>query len=311
MAEAEVIEKEEDVEEEVVEKEKSLYEAGLEALEKREKEEPKKEDKKDEPSKPEEEGTTEDKEEEGYYADESEEDEPTPPAPSAAAPAEVRDEWKNLSPLERYLAENLRPLTITGTRNNKEVTYQIYSVDNIPEDFEFASRSAERQTLVALDRMERKAEQLQNQFQADQNKVSSDKFQQDQARDIRTDLATLQREGEIPLGTPNVNPDDDPKLQMARDVLEFYEKENARRLEQANRGERLYHRLSYYDAYWMWKRTNHTVSEEQKKEDEERKEISRRTARGQRQGAGARTTKRLDLPSNASWDDVINAALGE
>lgn len=302
MAEAEQEEQKEEIQDE-----RSLEQVALEAYDKLEEkdeqaksEEKPKEDEKDESA--EEEAESEKESEEGYFADEVEEE------PDEEVPQQVKDEWKNLSPLQQYLAENIQPLTISGTLNGKPTSLQVYAVENIPSDFEFDSRGSERQALVNLDRMERKAERLEDQFNQQQQQREAENFSEQENRDIRTDIADLQRAGELPLFTPGEDVDSDPKAETARKVLDFYNKENQERFQNSQRSGRLYNRISYKDAYYLWKAQNPEVNEEQKAEDSERKEITRRAAKAGR-GATAKEYKKLDLPMDASWDQVINAAL--
>ena len=105
--------------------------------------------------------------------------------------------------------------------------------------------------------------------------------------------------------------DTDPKAETARQVLDFYNKENVKRLEASQKEGRMFHHLSYEDAFHLWKAQNPEVNKEQKAEDSERKTITRRAARGQRQGATQSETRKINLPRSANWDQVINAAMGE
>jgi hypothetical protein len=307
MSEAEDIQAAEKEIEQTGAKPESLEQVALDALDKKTAEGAKDEPQTQRPEKTEETAKAGEKEEEGYYADDVEDEEEATGREESLS--EIRKEWQNLSPLEQYLAERIPPLTIKGTVDGRKQTLQIYDVTNIPGDFEFASRSEERAALVSLGRMERKAEQLEAEFKAEEQQKQNVEFQNKERADIRADIAALQREGEIPLGTPGTDPDTDPKLQIARDVLAYYEAENAKRLEQANRAGRLFNRLSYYDAYRLWKLDNPKVSEEQQAEDKERKAVTRRAARGQRQGATQRESKRVDLPRTASLEEVAFAAL--
>ena len=244
-------------------------------------------------------------EDDGYFADEIEAE------PAEEVPEQVKDEWKNLTPLQRYLADQIQPITIEGTINGKTERLQIYAVENIPANFEFNSRADERLTLVNLDRMERKAERLEQEFNSQEQRMTEQKFKDQENADIRADIAELQREGELQTFTRGTDVDNDPKAETAREVLDYYNKENTKRLEQSNREGRLFHRLSYKDAYYLWKAQNAKVGNEQKAEDNERKEITRRAARGQRQGSSSSSTRKFNLPRNANWDQVINAAMGE
>lgn len=269
------------------------------------KEEPKEasEEKEDSPS---EDKSKEQSEEDGYYADEGSESEP-----SEDVVDEVREEWKNLSPLQQYLAENIQPLTIQGTIDGKERSLQVYAVENIPDNFEFASHSAERLALVNLARMDTKATDLERQFNLNQQQTEAQRFTEQENRDIQSDIADLQRNGDIPLFTRGMDVDTDPKAETAREVLDFYNRENTARARAAQEQGRLYHHISYKDAYYLWKAQNpEKVSEEQKAEDRERRQITRRTARTG-QGAQSREVRKTNLPRTASWDQVINAAYGE
>lgn len=288
----------------------TLEEAAMQAFDKVPTEEEKPEVKEEvQVEEPKEEKETEEEpkeEEEGYYADELEEDEP-----SEEVPESVKEEWKNLTPLQRYLADNIDPLTITGNIDGKPTSLKIYAVENIPRNFEFDSKADERLALVNLDRMERKAEKLEEEFNLKQQQEAANHFSEQENIDIRRDIADLQREGELPLFTKGMNVDEDPKAEIAREVLDFYNKENQKRLEVSNSQGRLFHRLSYKDAYYLWKATNKPVDPKLQAEDKERQEITSRQAKSQRQGAPSRESRKLGLPRNANWDQIINAVLGE
>ncbi len=271
------------------------------------KEEVKEEEKVDDKAKEEKDLEEAEKEIEGYFADEGLEDEAeeeaTPTLPDGQAPQTPQEQ------LAAYVYGNLNSINVSGLVNGKPKTISVKVAEELPDDFQFGSIKDQSIFLEAVSGNAVRAQSLAQQFLNNQQQAEGQRFSNQERRDIATDIAKLQREGEIPTFTPGVNVDEDPRAETAREVLKFLETENAKRLQAANNNERLFNRLSFEDAYYIWKSRNNKTGESQKAEDKERKEIA---ARQPKQGRGSNPSeqpKRVNLPSTAGWDQIINESL--
>lgn len=239
---------------------------------------------------------------EGYYADEALEDE--------AEDEKVDEGAKNpQEALASYIYDGLQPIQVTGTSNGKTVNLSVKIAEELPDDFTFNSVKEEARFNQALAGQAITARNMADKYLAEQQQQEAMAFTARERRDIATDIAKLQREGLIPTFTPGKSVDEDPRAEVAREVLKFYEAEKAKRLEAANRNERLYYPPSFEDAYYLWKSKNNQTGEKQKAEDKERKEIISRQPKTNRGADASDGRKGVGLPSTASWDQVINEAL--
>ncbi len=274
---------------------------------KEEEAESKEEEKVDNKAKEEEDLKEAEKEIEGYFADEGLEDETeeevTPTLPSGEAPRTPQEQ------LAAYVYDNLNSINVSGLVNGKPKTISVKVAEELPDDFQFGSIKDQSIFLEAVSGNAVRAQSLAQQFLNNQQQNETQRFTNQERRDIASDIAKLQREGEIPTFTPGVNVDDDPRAETAREVLKFLETENARRLQAANNNERLFNRLSFEDAYYIWKSRNNKTGESQKAEDAERKQIASRQPKQGRGSNPSEQPKRVNLPSTAGWDQIINESL--
>jgi hypothetical protein len=243
---------------------------------------------------------------EGYYADEvleDEEEETAPSLPDGTKPKTPQEE------LASYIYEGLQPITVTGTSGGKAVRLTVKVAEELPDDFEFSSVKDQASFNQSLAAQAISAKNLADSYLNTQQQQETQAYNARERRDIATDIAKLQREGLIPTFTPGMSVDEDPRAEVAREVLKFYEAEKAKRLEVANKNQRLYYPPSFEDAYYLWKSRNNQTGEKQKAEDKERKEIASRQAKPSRGANASEGKKGVGLPSTASWDQVINEAL--
>lgn len=249
--------------------------------------------------------TKKDEEEiEGYYADEViEDEEEQPPLPDGTKPKTPQEE------LAAYVYDGLQPITVVGTSGGKTVRMTVKMAEELPDDFEFNSVKDQASFNQSLAAQAISARNLADSYLNTQQQQEAQAYTAKERRDIASDIAKLQRAGLIPTFTPGMSVDEDPRAETAREVLKFYEAEKARRLETANANQRLYYPISYEDAYYLWKSRNNQTGEKQKAEDKERKEIAGRQPKASRGANASESKKRVDLPSTASWGQVINEAL--
>lgn len=237
---------------------------------------------------------------EGYYADEALEDEAEEEKAATTTPQDA---------LATHVYENLQPIQVTGTSNGKTVNLSVKVAEELPDDFSFNSVKEEAKFNQSLAAQAIHARNLADQYVSQRQQEEATAFTARERRDIATDIAKLQREGLIPTFTPGLSVDEDPRAEVAREVLKFYEAEKAKRLEAANANQRLYYPPSFEDAYYLWKSRNNQTGEKQKAEDKERKEIIARQPKTNRGANASEGRKGVGLPSTASWDQVINEAL--
>jgi len=239
------------------------------------------------------------KEIEGYYADEALEDEEVAEAANQSPQEE----------LAKYIYDGLQSINVVGVSNGKSVNLNLKVADELPDDFEFASIKDQARFNQAIASQAITARNLADRYLAQQQQVENTRYAAQERRDIATDIAALQRAGELPTFTPGTSVEEDPRAETAREVLKFYEDENAKRLTAANGNQRLYHHLSYEDAYYRWKQRQGTVSTAQKAEDTERKEITKRASKAGRGTEATAERKRVNLPYGTDLDRVIDEAL--
>jgi hypothetical protein len=185
---------------------------------------------------------------------------------------------------QQYIVQNIgEPLVIRGTRgvgdDAKEVEIKVFSPQEIPADFKFAS---EQQLLVAQEgfrRLENKAQDLLGKFRQDQSSNQAADFERRENESIREDIAELQKAGRFPKFTVRpgeANFDDSPEAKQVTDVLKFMNERNQYYLEQYNQG-RAYRHIGFAEAFSEWERTNpdrqasKKAAEDQRAEDEARK----------------------------------------
>lgn len=254
----------------------------------------------------------------GYYADEGlTEEEPASPSPAPAQPANPLPQ--SFTAQEQYVAQNIgQPITvrIKDTPDGPVRSVQAYSPDNLPDNFYFDSERDRLSAQVGFDNLSRKAEGLIEKYNQQEAQKKAQDFSSQEDRDIQRDIAFLQRNkvaGKDGLDLFKYQPNDprfenDPSVKEMQQVLEYYNQENQSRWQDSQRSGRQYRPLTYRDAFKIYRADNPVTTATQKKEDTERKDISRSLARGSRSATGdAPTQARPKLPRNASIDQIAHA----
>jgi hypothetical protein len=258
----------------------------------------------------------EDAELEGYFADEGLEDYEPPAPPTQPTPAS-QPLPQNFTAEEQYIAANIgQPINVRIKVGDQLQTVQAYSPENLPENFEFATERDRLAAQAGFDRLTRKAESLQADYQNQQQQIAAQEFSNQEDTDIQKDIAFLQRAqqaGKDGLGLFKYAPDDprfeeDPAVQEMQKVLDFYNQENRSRWEEAQRTGRQFRPLTYRDAFREYRYENPKVGPKQQKEDEERKKITKPLAQAAKStGDAAPKQQRPKLARNASIDQIIAA----
>lgn len=242
-----------------------------------EEEEP--EDKEDEPEQPEESDKKTGTEEDGYTIDEGEE-EVEKPTDTPQEDAALGD----LNPEQKYIIDNLQPITVRGTIGTSEDVkeYKVYSPEYLPQGFKFVDDREMSAASKSFSMLEQRATQLQSDYRGQETQKAATDFKQREDAADRQDIATLQRAGEIPrfkAERDSADFDKDPGVQLAQEVIDFKEAQNAKYLEEYNAG-RPYKHIGFEEAFRIYQRQNPTKSNPaQEKEDKERKDIANRTSK--------------------------------
>lgn len=249
---------------------------------------------------------------EGYYADEGLEDEEITPETPVTKP----ELPTNYSAEEQYIAQNIgRPINVRIKVGDQIQTVQAYSVDNLPDNFEFPSEKDRTQAQLGFDSIIRKAEQLQRDYQQNQQTTQAQQYEDRENRDIQRDIGYLQRQkdqGKDGLDLFKYTPDDDrfdsdPAVKEMQEVLDYYNKENQARFENSQRNGSLYNRLSFRDAFRLYRQDNPKVGKKQEIEDKQRTDVTRTLAKGNRSQGSSSGQQRPKLRRNASIDEIARA----
>jgi hypothetical protein len=215
------------------------------------------------------------KDDEGYTIDEGEE---AKDEPKADEPAK-----STLTPEQNYILENVTPIKVKGTVGNDEKVqeFTVLSPENLPQGFKYIDDRESATANKQFAMLENKAVELQTEFRNQETQKSAKAFKESEDNADRSDIGTLQRDGSIPKF--KVEPTDpnftkDPASVLIQEVLDFKEKQNSQYLEEANAG-RPYKHIGFNEAFLMYKRENPVkVDSAQKKEDEERVALAKRTS---------------------------------
>jgi hypothetical protein len=245
-----------------------------------------------------------DKETEGYYADEGQDE---------VKPAELETASGNPTDMGSWVLEQLPKIYVIGTSKGEQVGMEVKRAEDLPNDFEFLNKRDEMIFSQNIADQTNRAINLINQWNNDQQQSSASKFSEQENRDIQLDIASLQREGLLDRFRYQPNDDrfeKDPAVKEMQEVLDYYNEQNQRRYTESQRTGRLFSRLSYRDAFYLYQRQqapSKQDSPEQRKADTKRKAATKVLAKGSKGQGDQSTTSRPRLAKNASVDDIIAA----
>lgn len=235
---------------------------------------------------------------EGYYADEGLE----PVEPEELQTAQGQTE------MGQWVLDSLPQITVQGTQNGKTVTLQVKRAEDLPNDFDFISKRDEKIFDQNIADQTNRAYKLVDKYQQDQQAAQATQFSQQEDRDIQSDIAGLQRDGLLDRFKypPNDTKfDSDPAVKEMQAVLDYYNEQNQGRWAESQRTGRLFGRLSYKDAFYLYQRDHPATTPEQQKEDTTRKATSRTLAKA---GNGTEQAQgRPKLRRDAGIDEIISA----
>ena len=224
-------------------------------------------------------------------------DKPDADQPKPIARPEEIDEkvWGQMHPIQQHIYDQLPYLTVEGKDGAK---LQVKTPDQLPDDFEFASKRAESQFNADIAAQSVKAEKMY----ADITQTSQAQQQQQQAaaesQAIVKDVDRLQADGIVPKieakpGTPEF--DKDPGVLRANEILAYHR-------ELHEKGEK----VSAYSAGLMYKALHpelYQAAPKPKTADDERKRTSKVIA-----GKGSGTPSSASKPARRTFAPGTSAA---
>lgn len=191
----------------------------------------------------------------------------------------------DLNPEQQYILDNIQPIVVQGTvgDSDKLQEFKVLSPEQLPVGFKFTDDRSREIASKNFSMLESQAQSLQNDFRSKQTVESAKAFREAEDTADRSDIGDMQRDGVIPkfkAAPDSPDFDKDPAVELVQKVLDFKEAENAKYLEAANQG-KPYRHLGFEEAYYKYisKNPEKGRSEAQKKEDQEREKIARRTGK--------------------------------
>jgi hypothetical protein len=259
------------------------------------------EQKGDKPDEEVDESTTEE-EDEGYIADEIEEDDAEPEKPEE--PPKVPR--SGLSEEQQFIYDRL-PEIVTYDKAGTE--YRVKTDAELPKGFEFADQLTMTAFMRNINAQELNARDLQRQYSEQQSTASSAEFEARENEGIKSDIAELQRSGDLPKF--KLTPDDpkfagDKATEEAQKVLDYMNNRNEQYLAEYNQG-RPYRHIGFREAFDLYKKANpgEIKSRGEHQEDSERQKIARETSESN-VGLASGDIKKPTVRSGTTPRDILN-----
>lgn len=212
-------------------------------------------------------------------------------------------EEKTYEPLpewQKYIIDNLPNIQVMGHQGEgKDKVFNVKRLEELPDDFEFASKRAELAFNAALAAQEVNARDLLAKYRSEEAQRANQNFESLEALDIQNDVKSLQKAGMLPKFKYEVNDprfNDDPAVQESNKIYDFYKKINDGYFEKYNGSGRMY-RISYEDAAYKYYALHpKEASPEQKKAIKKEEEKPVKTAE---QTQRENVAKKVSAPQGA------------
>lgn len=239
-------------------------------------------------------------------AKKDEDQERQPKAPEFQRPEELPNRvWDQMKPVQRYIYTGLPYITITGVQGEgddaKPVELQVKTPDQIPEDFNFASKRAEKIADDAFLEQNKRADQMYGKIQQTSQQSQEQAARQEETQMIIKGVEQLQADGIVPKITTQPGTkefDADPGVIRANEILAYRQK-------LVDAGEY----VSLVSAGKMFKADHPElyVAKPAPKGDAERAKASKRIAGGGRgTPASAKKNDRPAFPPGTSASDIAD-----
>lgn len=188
----------------------------------------------------------------------------------------------NLTPEQKYILDNVAPIKVRGSIGDGKVQeFEVLAPEQLPNGFKFADDVEMAKATKGFNMLEQRASQLQQDYRTQETDKAAKEFKEREDTADRQDIARLQKEGDLPKfkAKPDTKDfDNDPGVKLVQEVLDFKDKQNNKYMEEYNAG-RPYKHIGFDEAYALYKRNTPKTDPAQAKEDKEREDIAKRTAR--------------------------------
>lgn len=216
---------------------------------------------------------------------------------------EIPEETK-LEPLpewQKYIIDKLPNIQVAGHQGEAaDKVFTVKRLEDLPDDFEFATKRAELAFNAALAAQEVNARDLLQQYRNEEQKRSQRDFEALEAVDIQNDVTSLQKAGilpkfKYPVNDPRFN--DDPAVQESNKIYDFYAKINQDYFNKYNNSGRMY-RVSYEDAAYRYYALNPKEATKEVKEAIKEETKPKSAAQVERE----KVATKVGAPQGASGD---------
>lgn len=160
--------------------------------------------------------------------DDKKSDEPRQPQSWEKRPSEVpEDTWNDMPAANKYIYNSLPYITVTSKDGD---TFKIKTPEQLPDDFEFASKKAESQFISEVTAQSNRAEKMADEFKQYSQQRQTQTRQQEESQRVVADVERLQKDGIVPKftakpGTPEF--DNDEGVKFANEILKLRDEINA------------------------------------------------------------------------------------
>lgn len=247
--------------------------------------------------------------------EEPKKDEPTEEPVGAVETPDNIQEPVELPNWQKYIIDNLPDIQVVGHEgeSGKDKTYTVKRLQDLPDEFEFASRRAELAFMAANSAQEINARELLTKYQQQESQNNYQALLNQQALEVQSDITALQNEGlleKFQYDTNDAKFNDDPAVKEANAIYALMDKRN-----KAYIANRQTYRISYRDAaelYLANKPKAPDQSPDKEKEPkpkteaikQERKQIAETNAQGATDTVSA-DKKAIPMPRGSNMRDVL------
>lgn len=176
-------------------------------------------------------------------ADQPKPEETPAPAPEPEQPATPAVE---LGPIEKYVIDKLPTLSVVVKDGEGFKTLKFKDTSELPADFEIANDAVRAQFTADISAQTARARDAINEYKQTELNNNVRAYEQQESKDVATDLASLQKQGVIPkfeLSEDDPKFNDDPAVKIANQIYDLFKQTNQRYMQQGKT-----YRITYADA---------------------------------------------------------------
>lgn len=215
-------------------------------------------------------------------------------------------EETKLEPLpawSQYILDRLPEIQVLGHEGEegKDKIYKVKRLEDLPDEFEFASKRSELAFGAALASQEINARDLLNKYRSEEAQRANKDFETLEASDIQNDVKNLQKAGILPKFKYEVNDprfNDDEAVKESNKIYDFYKKINDDYFAKYNGSGRMY-RVSYEDAAYRYYALNPREASKEVKEAIKKEEAKEEPKKSENQIQREKVATKVGAPQGA------------